>query len=238
MRQIFFSYPYFLPADPEPVRALFESAGTLRRVKKGEVLKRGGDEAKLFFLKSGLCAYQIDTTATGRTVFLALIPPGRAMGDLTASVNNKANTLTVALTNSVVWVTGPDEIARAMSDGRLPPDKEIANVIAKEECLIEAMTANFTLSPEVRLRVFLKAMLRTWNIDPEASTKELQLPLTLSAETMGCVLHLNRVSVAKIFSKWTAAGLARREGRRWWVSPELFDNLYDWVEHPGSGGVF
>lgn len=87
MRQIFQPFPYFLPADPEPVRRLFETTGSIRRVKKGEVLKRGGEDAKLFFLTKGLCAYQLDGTASGRTVHLAIIPPGRAMGDLTASVH-------------------------------------------------------------------------------------------------------------------------------------------------------
>lgn len=208
MRQIFQPFPYFLPADPEPVRRLFETTGSIRRVKKGEVLKRGGEDAKLFFLTKGLCAYQLDGTASGRTVHLAIIPPGRAMGDLTASVHARANVVTVALEPSEVLVTAPGELTRAMRDGRVPPETEIANVIAKEEALLEGMTANFTL------------------------------PLTVTAEMIGAVLNMNRVSVSKIFGKWTAAGLAKREGRSWCVSTELFRDLYDWIEHPGSGGHF
>lgn len=49
---------------------------------------------------------------------------------------------------------------------------------------------------------------------------------------------MNRVSVSKIFGKWTVAGLAKREGRSWCVSTELFRDFYDWIEHPGSGGHF
>lgn len=254
MRQIFQSLPYFLPADPAPIRALFEKTGSLRRVKKGEVLKRGGEDAKLFFVKSGLFAYQLDGTASGRIVYLSIIPPGRALGDLTASVHARANVVTVALEASEVWVTAPGELTRAMRDGRVLPEIEIANVIAKEESLLEGMTANFTLPPEVRLRVFLKAMVRSFGVpietnevtepddpqEPRVPRPEplLRLPLTVTAETIGDVLNLNRVSVSKIFSKWTAAGLARRDGRSWCVSPALFDDLYDWIEHPGSGGHF
>ena len=226
MRQIFQPFPYFLPADPEPVRRLFETTGSIRRVKKAEVLKRGGEDAKLFFLTKGLCAYQLDGTASGRTVHLAIIPPGRAMGDLTASVHARANVVTVALEPSEVLVTAPGELTRA-------------NVIAKEEALLEGMTANFTLPPEMRLRVFFKAMARSWGLATEPDDDGLlTLPLTVTAETIGAVLNMNRVSVSKIFGKWTAAGLAKREGRSWCVSTELFRGLYDWIEHPGSGGHF
>lgn len=239
MRQIFQPFPYFLPADPEPVRRHFETTGSIRRVKKGEVLKRGGEDAKLFFLTKGLCAYQLDGTASGRTVHLAIIPPGRAMGDLTASVHARANVVTVALEPSEVLVTAPGELTRAMRDGRVPPETEIANVIAKEEALLEGMTANFTLPPEMRLRVFFKAMARSWGLATEPDDDGLlTLPLTVTAETIGAVLNMNRVSVSKIFGKWTAAGLAKREGRSWCVSTELFRDLYDWIEHPGSGGHF
>lgn len=51
MRQIFTSLPYVLPADPpEIIAALYRAQGTERSVKRGETLKRGGEDAKLFFI--------------------------------------------------------------------------------------------------------------------------------------------------------------------------------------------
>lgn len=57
MRQIFRSIPYFLPADPDWVRELFLEHGRAVRFAAGETLKWGGEARRLFFLTSGLCAY-------------------------------------------------------------------------------------------------------------------------------------------------------------------------------------
>lgn len=66
MRQIFTSLPYVLPADPPEIAALYRAKGSERVVKKGETLKRGGEDAKLFFLTEGLAAYFIAEELTGR----------------------------------------------------------------------------------------------------------------------------------------------------------------------------
>lgn len=57
MRRIFEQLPYFLPAEPAPFARLFLTEGIRREVAKGELLKRGGESQRLFFLESGLCAY-------------------------------------------------------------------------------------------------------------------------------------------------------------------------------------
>ena len=79
MRQIFTSLPYVLPADPPEIASLYRARGTKRTVKKGETLKRGGEDAKLFFLTEGLAAYFIAEELTGRPKVLALLPPGHPL---------------------------------------------------------------------------------------------------------------------------------------------------------------
>ena len=54
MRRIFEQLPYFLPAEPAPFARLFLTEGIRREVAKGELLKRGGESQRLFFLESGL----------------------------------------------------------------------------------------------------------------------------------------------------------------------------------------
>ena len=53
MRRIFEQLPYFLPAEPAPFARLFLTEGIRREVAKGELLKRGGESQRLFFLRCG-----------------------------------------------------------------------------------------------------------------------------------------------------------------------------------------
>lgn len=50
MRRIFEQLPYFLPAEPAPFARPFLREGARRVIEKGELLKRGGEGQKLFFL--------------------------------------------------------------------------------------------------------------------------------------------------------------------------------------------
>lgn len=246
MRQIFTSLPYVLPPDPPEIAALYHAHGTLRTVKKGEILKRGGEAAKLFYLVQGLAAYFVAAELTGRPTILALLPPRRAAGDLTAAIGNRCNVETKMLTDGEVLVLPAVLLSEALRrNGRLA-EIVVQSVIAKEECHIEGMVANFTLSPEQRLKVFFQSALTQWrkeekeagrNPDEEPSLWQ-QIPYRLSAEMLGQIVNLNRVSVAKILSAWFHAGTARREGPDLFVREELFDDVYDWLrrndraEHP------
>lgn len=245
MRQIFRSIPYFLPADPDWVRELFLEHGRAVRFAAGETLKWGGEARRLFFLTSGLCAYTLDTTES-RPAILSVIAPGRAMGDLTASINNRCNIRTTALVESDVLLLEPERLTATFEAKSELASSEIANVIAKEESIIEGLTANFTRSPEERLKVFLKAAFVNAGLLPMGSgnmrtapngrseIEFLEFPYALSAERMSEALNLNRVSVAKLFSKWRREGLVARRGRTLLVSPALFADLFDWIENPGA----
>lgn len=244
MRQIFRSIPYFLPADPDWVRELFLEHGRTVHFAAGETLKWGGEARRLFFLTSGLCAYTLDTTES-RPAILSVIAPGRAMGDLTASINNRCNIRTTALVESDVLLLEPERLTAAFEATSKFASSEIANVIAKEESIIEGMTANFTRSPEERLKVFLKAAFVNAGMLPlgassgagsgdRSEDEFLEFPYALSAERMGEALNLNRVSVAKLFSKWRREELVARRGRTLLVSTALFADLFDWIENPGA----
>lgn len=153
MRQIFRSIPYFLPADPDWVRELFFEHGRAVRFAAGETLKWGGEARRLFFLTSGLCAYTLDTTES-RPAILSVIAPGRAMGDLTASINNRCNIRTTALVASDVLLLEPERLTAAFETKAELASSEIANVIAKEESIIEGMTAISRAPPKSASRSF------------------------------------------------------------------------------------
>ena len=228
MRQIFTSLPYVLPADPPEIAALYLAQGAERSVKRGETLKRGGEDAKLFFLTEGLAAYFIAEELTGRPKVLALLPPGRAAGDLTAAIENRCNVHTRMLTDGKVLVLPASILTEAMRREGGFAEVFVRSVIAKEECHIEGMVANFTLPPEQRLKVFFQSALTHEN-GCVAGETWWRLPYRFSAELVGEIVNLNRVSVAKILSAWFREGLAKREGAELFVRPALFDDVYDWL---------
>lgn len=89
---------------------------------------------------------------------------------------------------------------------------EIRSVIAKEESILEGMTANFIRPPAERIVICAKALCRAENVSPSSGWH--RLPLTISAERIGEIVNLNRVSVARQLSFWMKADLVRRDGRK------------------------
>lgn len=229
MRRIFSALPYFLPPDPEPFARLFRAHGILRTVDKGELLKRGGEEQKLFFLESGLCAYYAAEALSHRPTILSVILPGRAMGDMTASIGNRCNVFTRAIEKSRVYVLPPGLLAAAIAQDPQLAQLEIRTVIAKEESMIEGMTANFIRPPAERIIICAKALCRIEGI-PSAGGWN-RLPLALSAERIGEIVNLNRVSVSRQISQWTKEGLVKRDGRRLCFADALFGLPDDWLEN-------
>lgn len=228
MRRIFASLPYFLPAEPEVLRKFFEEKGISRYVKKGQSLKFGGEEARLFYLQEGLCAYYAGEGLSARPCILSFILPHRMMGDLTAIVDNRCNVHTVALENSRVLVLPPTLLQQAVTQGRLDFSLVMKNVIAKQEALLEGMTANISRPPAERLAVLIQSYLVLENVRPD-SHGWFRFPVRLSAERMGEALCLSRVCVARILGKWKTLGFCTREDGFLWFSAKLFANLDDWM---------
>lgn len=229
MRQIFFATPYVCPREPERIAELIRAHGTLRDVAAGEVLKRGGDANRLFLLEEGLCAYFVAGDTTGHASIMSLLLPGTTMCDMTSSVGRRCNVETRAILPSKVWCTAPDFFSKhVFTDPELAVLK-YQHAIEKEETIIEGMIANFTLPPEQRIKILLKAVLLHEN--PVLGTDWLRVPYTISAEVIGQTVNLTRQTVAQVIGDWRRNGLARRTGRHLEILPTLFDDVYDWLEH-------
>ena len=229
MRRIFTQLPYFIPEDPAFIRELFLQHGVRRTIARGEALKRGGDRLKLFLLEEGLCAYYAGV-GFGRPTILAVILPGRTMGDLSASAKIPCNVYTAALMPSRVIEMPAEALYEAFQQHPELAEEQIANVIKKEEALLEGMVANFTRPPAERVAVFAKALIRTTHAGPDKDGW-FSLPLLISAQVIGEAVNLNRVSVAKIIARWLKIGLAKREKKHLVLSPELLEPIDDWIEN-------
>lgn len=239
MRRIFRSYPYFLPADPAPIVALFEN-GRKRRIEKGGTLKAGGMGPRVFLLTSGVCAYYAGEGFGRRPTILSTILPGRILGDLTAAVGTRCNVHTAALTAAEVVELDPAWFQATVTGDPTLANLQMRNITAKEESLIEGMVANFTRAPEERLLIYMKSFLLMTGTSPDRFNADLNhehfserfiaVPHLPSAERLGEALNLNRVSIARLISGWQHAGRAYRRNRALHLDLSLFDSIDDWLD--------
>ena len=82
--------------------------------------------------------------------------------------------------------------------------------------LNKRMIANFTLPPELRLRVLFQLLIAA---DLKGELHEVvkpgiwyRLPYCLTAQTIGMIVNLTRSHVSRQLNSWREAGLARKEG--------------------------
>ena len=232
MRQIFFALPYVCPREPARIADLIRAHGTLRKVAAGGVLKRGGDANRLFLLEEGICAYFVAGATTGHSTIMSLLLPGTTLCDMTSSVGRRCNVETRAVQASKVWCTAPDFYERHVFTNPELAVEKYQHAVGKQEATLEGMIANFTLPPEQRVKILLKAVLL--HEQAELGSDWTRIPYDLPAQVIGQAVNLTRQTVAQVIGDWRRAGLARRAGRHLEVLPALFDDIYDWIEHRGG----
>lgn len=226
MRQVFHTFPWVHPEEPQEIQAIYAKHGHLRRIKKGEILKNSYEHNQLFFLRKGLCAYYINFYMDKPRV-LSLIVPGRVMGDITCITKDRVNVTVRAMRDSEFLSISPQYLLDEVSRDKDKVFLLMQSVIRKQESHLEGMIANFLLMPEQRLQALIKTLLLTyknavvdgWNI----------LPLVLSHEEYGEITNITRVSVSRIFSRWKQDGMMMSHGRTLQVHSRLFEGLYDWL---------
>ena len=226
MRQIFRTLPWIHPAEPGVLQDLYRRHGVKRHVKKGEILKSGGEAPVLFFLEKGLASYWINWSSPGHAAVLSLILPGRTMGDITCFSGERVNVTSRTLQDSDIWVVRRgDLLAEYLRNAQLLLTVSQL-LVRKQESHIEGMTANFTLPAEARVKLFLRVLFAAYGLKLHEGGNVI--PLLISNELIGGIVNLSRMSVYRIISEWEAEGLAKRSGRNLSVASRLFDDVYDW----------
>ena len=230
MRQIFTATPYITPKEPEEIASWCRAHGTKRSVAKGEVLKYGGEENRLFFVESGLCAYYIAGELTGQPSIMSLIPPGCTMGDLTATVHTQCNVLSKAIAPSKIYVCSPTEYREMLYSSTTMIGIKLKHAMYKEEGTLEGMIANFTLSPEQRLKVLFKSMLL--HCDAFNGQLWVKVPFRISDEMIVQTVNLKRQTVSGITNQRKRDGMFKKIGLDREVNIHLFDDIFDWLDRP------
>ncbi len=236
MRQVFTSLPYIPPREPALICRWIVTHGTIRHLAKGEVLKYGGEENRLFLVLDGLCAYYIAGELTGQPSIMSLLPPARTVGDITATAHTACNVQSRAVTPAMVMVCSPSSYREMLEEQPELMQLKLVHAIQKEESTLEGMVANFTLPPEQRLKILFKALALEAKAEAESDTQNSQgftrLPFRLSDEVIGQVVNLKRPTVSRITNDWRRAGLMRKIGLDREVHDALFEDIYDWLDRP------
>ena len=227
MRQVFQQIPWIYPQDPQEIIELCHKHGTMRHVKKGGVLKSGGESQKLFHLVEGICAYFINY-AEGKPRSFALILPGSSLGDLTCITGQKVNVTTSVLRDAKILTLSPEIYLSAIKSDAELAIKLCRHAINKQESSLEATITNFTHEPAMRLKIFLQALIIRYQNKIEEWNK---VPLILTHEELGMMINTTRVTVNRIFSQWEKEGLIKKDGKQIHCGKVLFGDIYDWTEH-------
>lgn len=186
-----------------PSSARTERFATSRRTKSSS---GAATPNRLFLLEEGLCGYFVAGETTGHAAIMSLLLPGTTLCDMTSSVGRRCNVETRAIEKSRVWVAAPDFYERhVFTDPELALEK-YQHAVEKQESTLEGMIANFTLPPEQRVKILLKAVLG--HEGRLAGDDWVRIPYDLPAETIGQTVNLTRQTVARVIGDWRRAGLA------------------------------
>ena len=227
MRQVFLQNPWIHHEEPKEIRDIFFRYGTLERIKRGTAVLNGGPDGRFYYLKKGLGVFTFEDK-NGRSFIFNLVIPGRVFADVdgisqefvnvTDSVIRPSEVLSIDYATWHKYIGSNPELLLLMTRG----------IISKHESHMEAMIANYTLSVDERLKVFLKVLISSYGPIIDGWN---EVPLYLSANEYASLVGASRVSVARIFAKWTKAGAVKKEqGRNFSVNSELFSDIYDWTE--------
>lgn len=241
MRQVFSTYPYIEPPAPAPLQAAIRQRGTLFEVESGNILKMPGELHHFYMIEEGVCGYFVAGQVFGHPRIMSTLLPGRTVADISVSVGRPCNIETRALTPVKAWA-----VPASFFDEVVYKDPEILRMhyqltVMKHESTVEGMIANFTLPPELRLRVLFQLLIAA---DLQGEPHEVvkpglwyRLPYRLTAQTIGMIVNLTRSNVSRQLNSWREAGLARKEGIDWELAGVLFENIYDWREELDRGQI-
>lgn len=227
MRQVFLQKPWIYHEEPKEIRDVFFKYGTLERLKRGTAVMNGGEGGRFYYLKKGLGIFSFEDK-NGRSFIFNLVLPGRVFADVDGVSREIVNVVDLVIRPSEVLSIDYDAWHKHIGSNPELLLMVTKGIISKHESHMEAMIANYTLSIEERLKVFLKVLLMSYI--KEITSGWHGVPLYLSTGEYASLIGSSRVSVSRIFTVWNKKGLLRKEGREIVIHSDLFDDIYDWTE--------
>ena len=225
MRHAFNVLPWLPPQEYEEIRSIYYQHGTLVRIPKNTVLKSSGDENRLFYLKKGLCTCSVNGYPD-KILTLALLLPGRAIGDLTCVSGETVNMTITARRDSEVLALPAGTLTDYMEKDAHIGVLMARTVLSKRNSHLEGMLNNCFLSQDQRLRVFFKALIASEQSD--YNSPWYKVTIKLNNEEIARVINATRVSVSRLIGEWIDNGLYRKDGNIRYIHEDIFHSVRDW----------
>lgn len=228
MRQVFYQKPWIYREEPAVIRDIFLRYGTLERLQKNTPLLNGGEDGRFYYLKKGLATFAFQDM-NGRSFIFSLVLPGRVLADVDGISREMVNVTDSVIRPSEVLSISYEKWQKYIGNSPELMLEFTRGIISKEETHMEAMIANYTLSVEDRLRVFLKALITSYQ--PEITQGWNKVPLYLSQDEYAQLVGSTRVTVNRVKAEWQKNGLSIKNKRDTAVHSDLFERLYDWTNN-------
>lgn len=227
MRQVFLQTPWIHDEEPAEIKAVFYKYGTLERLKRGSDVLNGGNNGRFYYLKKGLGAFSFEDKHRRRVIF-NLVLPGRVFADVDGISKEVVNVVDSVIRPSEVMSISYETWLQHIGSNPALMLLTMKGIISKHESHMEAMIANYTLTVEERLKVFIKVLFNAYKIN--ISEGWHKIPLVLTVSEYASLVGASRISVSRLFGSWISNGLLTKHKRDFSVKADLFHDVYDWLD--------
>ncbi len=214
--------PWVMPEEPEIIREIFYSHGTLKSFPKGTVLRHGGEDGTVYLVDSGLVTFGfLDFNSHYQVISLSL--PGRTVGDLDSLDPTPCSVIAEVLKPVQLYCLHRSKWIEQLRSNIRVMEAYAQSANYKHQCTMQGMIANYTWPLADRLRLLFYSLITSayefrpndWN----------PLPVKINNTELATVVSVNRSWVSRTLSRWGEMGVVKKDGRILLLHASLFSDF-------------
>lgn len=209
IHRVFKALPWVMPSEPPEIAEIFRRHGRRIECPAGHQILHGLDSG-VTLIEKGVVVFSFNDLENRCQIF-SLCLPGRTIGDL-ESLEPEAYAAADALCiKPCSLLTVSRETWLAAIRASVPMMEAYAkSANRKHWCAMEGMIANYTQPLDVRLRLFLLALISS-HYEPGAREWN-PCPVVLTVTDIAKIVAANRSWVSRRLSSWGEEGLLKKDG--------------------------
>ena len=232
MRLRYYGIPWIRPKVDEPVKKFFMKFGKLRNYKKGENIFVGKEfYPYLSLLINGMvqkyCAhFQLQNTSKDKAI--SIILPYSMIGDTFFMSNRGCYVSTTVMRDSVLLEVPHDTVWEYMFSNNSFNKTMIYNLMYDMESDLEGFANIVARTPRDRLLCLFKGLVV--RCEAEEENGWYKIPVKLTHYEIAQVIYTTPLTINRILLDMKNEGYYKNENRCRYISKDLLDRLYDWIE--------